>query len=97
MPQNSTEYFMTSIHSQKVLTMLNDRLLAAYEKYYGDLQVGKMSPEDFITTYGCIEDRVTGNLKVGVMVPKEYTSTISTNSTKAARSSKSSNDSQNVA
>jgi hypothetical protein len=97
MPQNATEYFMTSTHSQKVLKMLNDRLLAAYEKYYGDLQVGEMSPEEFITTYGRIEDRVNGNLKVGVMVPEESTSTISTNSTKAARNSKSSNDSQNVA
>jgi hypothetical protein len=52
MPQNSTEYFMTSIHSQKVLTMLNDRLLAAYEKYYGDLQVGKMSPEVILLMLG---------------------------------------------
>jgi hypothetical protein len=97
MPQNAPECFMTSIHSQKVLKMLNDRLLAAYERYYGDLKVGDMSPEEFIKTYGRIEDRVNGNLKVGVMLPEESTSTFSTNSTNAARSSKSSKDSQNVA
>jgi hypothetical protein len=42
---------MTSTHSQKVLKMLNDRLLEAYEKYYGNLKVGDMSPEEFIKTY----------------------------------------------
>jgi hypothetical protein len=88
---------MTSTHSQKVLKMLNDKLLAAYERYYGDLKVGDMSPEEFIKTYGRIEDRVNGNLKVGVIVPDESTSTFSTNSAKATRSSSSSNDSQNVA
>jgi hypothetical protein len=88
---------MTSTHSQKVLKMLNDRLLEAYERYYGNLKVGNMSPEEFIKTYGRIEDRVKGNLKVAVIVPEESTPTFSPNSTKAAPSSKSSNDSQNVA
>lgn len=53
---------MTSTHSQKVLKMLNDKLLKAYETYYGDLKVGHMSPKDFIETYGSISDRVNGNL-----------------------------------
>jgi hypothetical protein len=88
---------MTSTHSQKVLKMLNDRLLEAYERYYGDLKIGDMSCEEFIKTYGRIEDRLNGNLKVGVMVPEESTSIFSTNSANADRSFESSNDSQNVA
>ncbi len=88
---------MTSTHSQKVLKMLNDRLLKAYERCYGDLKVGDMSPEEFIKTYGRIEDRVNGNLKVEVIIPDESTSTFSTKSTNANSNSESSNDSQNVA
>lgn len=89
--------FMTSTHSQKVLKMLNDKLLETYEKYYGDLKLGDMSPEEFIKTYGSIEDRVNGSLKKGVTIPDESTSTFSTNSGKVNLSSSSSNDSQNVA
>jgi hypothetical protein len=88
---------MTSTHSQKVLKMLNDRLLEAYKRYYGDLKVGDLSPEEFIKTYGRIEDRVNGNLKVGVTAPDKSTSTFSTNSANADRNSDSSNDSQNAA
>ncbi len=93
----ATEWFMTSTHSQKVLKMLNDRLLETYERYYGDLQIGDMSPQEFITTYGCMEERLNGNLKLGVTVPEESTPTISTNSAKANCKSESSNDCQNVA
>ena len=89
--------FMTSTHSQKVLKMLNDKLLEAYERYYGNLHIGDMSPEEFIKTYGRIEDRANGNLKVGVIAPDESTSTFPTNSANADRSSESSNDSQNAA
>lgn len=88
---------MTSTHCQKVLKMLNDKLLEAYERYYGDLKIGDMSPEEFIKTYGRIEDRANGNLKVGVIAPEESTSIFSTNSANVNRSSESSNDSQNVA
>ncbi|MUG93738.1 hypothetical protein F7734_15455 [Scytonema sp. UIC 10036] len=88
---------MASERSQKVLKMLNDKLLETYERYYGNLKIGDMSPEEFIKTYGCIDDRIHGNLKLGVTVPSESTSTFSTNSANADRSSESSNDSQNVA
>jgi len=54
--------------------MLNDRLLEAYEKYYGDLKVGDMSPQQFINSYGTIEDRVNGNLKLEVIQPDKSTS-----------------------
>ena len=67
---------MTSTHSQKVLKMLNDKLLAAYNKYYGGLKVGDMTPKEFIQTYGTIEDRVNGSLKKGVTVFEESTSTL---------------------
>ena len=87
---------MISTHSQKVLKILNDKLLEAYKKYYGDLKVGDMSPEDFIKTYGTIEERVNGSLKKGVMSPEESTSTFSTNSGKVDLSSSSSKDSQNA-
>ncbi|GAA6615303.1 hypothetical protein [Scytonema sp. NUACC26] len=87
---------MASDRSQKVLKMLNDRLLEAYERYYGNLKIGDMSPEEFIKTYGCIEDRLNSNLNLGVTTPSEFTSTFSTNSANADRSSKSSNESQNV-
>lgn len=88
---------MTSTHSQKVLKMLNDKLLAAYERYYGELKVGDMSPEEFIKTYGTLKDRVHGNLKKGFTAPDESTSTFSTNSDNADFSSLSSNNSQNIA
>ena len=84
---------MSSTHSQPVLKMLNDKLLKAYEKYYGDLKVGDMSPEEFIRTYGTISDRVNSNLKVGVVTPDESTSI----STKGKSDRSSLNDSQNVA
>jgi hypothetical protein len=87
---------MASSRSQKVLKMLNDRLLEAYERYYGDLKIGDMSPTEFIKTHGCIEDRLNGNLKLGVTAPATSTSTFSTNSASADRNSESSNDSQNV-
>ena len=77
--------------------MLNDKLLAAYNKYYGGLKVGDMTPKEFIQTYGTIEDRVNGSLKKGVTVFEESTSTFSTNSDKVDLSSSSSKDSQNVA
>lgn len=53
---------MASTHSQKVLKMLNDKLLKAYERYYGDLKVGDMSPEEFIKTHGRIEDKLDGKI-----------------------------------
>lgn len=88
---------MASDCSQKVLKMLNDRLLEAYERYYGNLKIGDMSPKEFIKTYGCIEDRLNSNLKLEVTTSSESTSTSSTNSASTDRSSESSNDSQNVA
>ncbi|MEB3216737.1 MAG: hypothetical protein VKN72_10955 [Nostocales cyanobacterium 94392] len=68
---------MSSTHSQKVLKMLNDRLLEAYERYYGELEIGDMSPQEFINSYGSIEDRINGNLKLGVIQPDESTSSSS--------------------
>lgn len=98
----ATKMFMTSTHSQKVLEMLNNKLLETFEKYYSNLEVGDMSPEEFIKTYGPIEDRVdgnldNGNLKRGNTALDESTSTFSINSDKADCSSSSPNDSQNVA
>ncbi|BAZ06550.1 hypothetical protein [Calothrix sp. NIES-3974] len=45
---------MASTHSQKVLKTLNEKLLVTFQKYYGDLKIGDMSPEEFIQTYGAI-------------------------------------------
>ncbi len=56
-------FIMTSTHSQKVLKMLNDKLLETYDRYYEGLKVGDMTPKEFIKTYGTIEDRVNGSLK----------------------------------
>ncbi len=45
---------MASTHSQKVLKTLNEKLLVTFQKYYGDLKIGDMSPAEFIQTYGGI-------------------------------------------
>lgn len=77
--------------------MLSDKLLEAYERYYGELKIGDMSPQEFIKTYGSIKHRNHGNLKKGFTVPEESTSTFSTNSENSDFNSLSSKNSQNIA